>query len=587
MSGTIGAGADAAKTVTDLTPLEKLLLAVIGVLAAFTAWYASIKNVNWDEFFFLSHIYSVARGEAIQPLQTFYVHLFSWLPHLGDNEISQIMLARGLFVLLLGLSMYFLYRISAHFFSRTAALFAVALSLSVTNIINHGPSFRFDTLTLVLVMFAFHALLKNNLRWWLAAATATALAMLVTIKTVFFLPAILAIALITGAQEKWSREIMIRGAISAAAAAIVFGGLFLLHLNLLGLGPAGGTAESAAMLADSGSKTLGGGVLIPRLTTLLNSLAQNPAQWLIVLLGVLMAALALRNRARHRGEWGRALVVLALALPLFTPLVYRNAFAYFYVMIIPPAAVASGYFVEAFRQRAEQQDGRSARLLILTPLIIALVTSAGYYSSRLHDQQIAQRQTVELVHELFPDPVPYIDRNAMISSFRKVGFFMSTWGIDNYRAGGRPVMAELLLGEAPVFMLANTLLLDLKGGGGADLLDQRYLLLDEDLQVLKSNFVHFWGILYIAGKSFDFTADSSRSFEILVPGPYTLELPEEAAGAVIIDGARVEPGMVTDLGRGQHVIEAAAGATMATLVYGNNPRRPESERNAQPIYTGL
>ncbi len=589
MTEAAGAGAKpgTANRAAGFSPLDRLLLAVIGVLFAFICYYASVRNLNWDEFHFLSDIYTVARGEAIQPLQTFYVRLFGWLPGLGGDEITQIMVARGFYLALLAAALYFLYRISAHFFSTTAALFAVAVSMSVTNVINHGFSFRYDTLTLALIMFTLFALLKGNLRWWLAAAVATALAMLITIKTVFFLPAILAFALIAAEQDGWSRRVVIRAAASALTAAVVFGGLFLLHLWLMGIGVLGGTAETAQMLVHAGGKTLGEGVLVPRLTTLLRSLVQNPAEWLTILLGILIALLALRHRSQHQGELGRAVAVLAMALPLFTPLVYRNAFSYFYVMIIPPAAIATGYFVEALRERAERtgegRRGRSARLLILAPLFVALLLDAAYYRSRLPDQRIAQREIVELVHALFPGPVPYIDRNAMISSFPKVGFFMSTWGIANYRNRGRPVMSDLLRDEAPVFLLANSLILDLKGGGGAGILEERYLLLDEDFETLKNNFVHFWGILYLAGKRFDFTEDPPRSFEILVPGRYTLE----AAGAVIIDGALVEPGMVIDLGRGGHMIEAAAGLPEAMLVYGDNPKRPESERNAQPIYTEL
>lgn len=579
MSEAAGTGARAEKAVTGFTPLDKLLAAIIGLLSAFIAFYASIRNLNWDEFFFLSHIYSVARGETIQPLQTFYVRLFGWLPSLGGDEISQIMVARGLFVLLLGLSMFFLYRISERFFSRTAALFAVAISLSVTNIINHGPSFRFDTLTLFLVMFALFALLKKDLRWWLAAAISTALAMLVTVKTVFFLPAILAFALRAAAQEKWSRAFIIRAAVSAATAVIVFAGLFLLHLSLLGPGILGGAAEAGEMLAVSGGKMLGAGFLVPRLPTLLISLMQNPAQWAILLVGTVMAVLALRQREQR---W-KAAVVLALALLLFTPLIYRNAFAYFYVTILPPAAIASGYFVEAYRRRAETPGGGSARLLILAPLLIALLLDAGYYRSRLSDQRIAQIETVQLVHALFPEPVPYIDRNAMIASFPKAGFFMSSWGVENYRSEGRPVMEALLREKAPVFLLANTLLLDLRGGGGAGRLDQYRLLLGEDFRTLEKNFIHFWGIVYLAGKRFDFAEDSSRRFEILLPGPYTLE----ATGGAIIDGALVEPSMVINLAKGKHLIEASPGLGLALLVYGNNPKRPDSEPTAQPIYTGL
>lgn len=584
MSEPAGSGAGAARLwLKDFSPLDRLLLATSAFLFAFTAYYASIKNINWDEFFFLYNIHAVARGEIIQPMQTFYIWLFWWLPGLGGDEISQVMAARGVFILLLGLSMYLLYRISRHFFSRTAGLFAVAISLSMTNVINHGFTFRYDTLSLALIFLALFLLLQGDMRRWLGAAVATALAMLVTVKTVFFLPTLIAFALIAAAAEGWSRRVLIRGAVAAGAAVLVFGGLFFLHLSLLGLGAAGGTAETASLLSDAGGRMLGAGVLAPRLPTLLLSLAQNPAQWLVILAGVLMALLALIKKQQR----GRAIAVVALALPLFTPIIYRNAFAYFYVMILPPAAIATGYFVETLRARAERPSGASggdsARLLLLTPLIIALVMGGSYYSSRLFDQRISQRETIALVHALFPEPVPYIDRNAMVASFPKAGLFMSTWGMKIYRAEGRPVMRALLETEAPVLLLANTILLDLNGGGGADIVEQRRLLLGEDFDVLRDNFIHFWGIVYLAGKRFEFDGSGTQSFEILVPGPYTLE----AEGEVIIDKTRLVPGGVVVLERGPHAITADAGLPRAVLVYGDNPKRPETKRNPQLIYTGL
>jgi hypothetical protein len=77
--------------------------ALVGLLVlAFIAQVIGVvrRNINWDEFLFLSTIYRAARGEALPLLQTAYVHLFGWLPHVGSDEIDQVLVGRSIYVLL-------------------------------------------------------------------------------------------------------------------------------------------------------------------------------------------------------------------------------------------------------------------------------------------------------------------------------------------------------------------------------------------------------------------------------------------------------------------------------------------------------
>ena len=60
-----------------------------------------LLNVNWDEFFFLSHVHDLARGELALVLQGSYTHLFSWLLLLPGDEMQQIVAARCVMVALL------------------------------------------------------------------------------------------------------------------------------------------------------------------------------------------------------------------------------------------------------------------------------------------------------------------------------------------------------------------------------------------------------------------------------------------------------------------------------------------------------
>src|SRR5678815_1248858 len=57
-------------------------------------------NINWDEFYFLSHVYALKRNELTFVLQSAYTHLFTWLTRLPGSEIDQISAGRLVMVLL-------------------------------------------------------------------------------------------------------------------------------------------------------------------------------------------------------------------------------------------------------------------------------------------------------------------------------------------------------------------------------------------------------------------------------------------------------------------------------------------------------
>ena len=72
-----------------------LLFLILAGLAARAALVFSL-NINWDEFFYLSHIYGYERGELAVQLQMFHVHLLGWLTSVSGNEVDQILAARVL-----------------------------------------------------------------------------------------------------------------------------------------------------------------------------------------------------------------------------------------------------------------------------------------------------------------------------------------------------------------------------------------------------------------------------------------------------------------------------------------------------------
>src|SRR5262249_30518901 len=135
---------------------------------------------------------------------------------------------------------------------------------------------------------------------------------------------------------------------------------------------------------------------------------------------------------------------------------YRNAFAYCYVLILPPAAILIGMSYESYRERATVSGSRLAALLM--PLLIAAQCAFLVVNSvrLLPDKIEPQRVTLAAVHAVFPDPVPYIDGYGAVASFPRYAFFMSSWGMAHYHAIGEPVFPDLVAQGQPPLLLADS-----------------------------------------------------------------------------------------------------------------------------------
>ena len=60
----------------------------------------------------------------------------------------------------------------------------------------------------------------------------------------------------------------------------------------------------------------------------------------------------------------------------------------------------------------------------------------------------------------------------MVPSFRKVNFFMSTWGMEDYRVRGEPFITQALRDHQPAFVLWNTASLSPENTGAYGLLPE-------------------------------------------------------------------------------------------------------------------
>lgn len=540
----------------------RLLLGAIALALALQAGLVFLQPVNWDEFRYLSDVHIYRRGELAAWLQTLHVQPFFWLPDLPGNEVDQILAARTILFLGQVGTAALIYRCARAFMAREPALFALLCYLTCSYVLRHGASFRYDPIATLLLMGALALLLEAKVtRLKLASAgILAAVAGLVTIKAAFLLPT-LAAALwwrASGARTAAARLVLVGGAAAAAFTLLAF-----LHIQSLA---APDVIGEQRIIGRGLSKTVMEAGLLPRADVLLRSFLTDPFMWAFMLAGL---GFAVREFRAPGASQPRLVALLGLALPLATLIFYRNAFPYYYVLILAPACILAGY--------AAAPVERPPIYPIMAFLLAAL---AVFHAARAVSPALAvQRAHVDAVHSLFPSPVPYIDRSSMISSFPKIGFFMSSWGMENYLAARRPVVRDLLLAKAPVFVLANSPVLAEALTGSRP---TGYRLRNADIATLRGNYVHHWGALWVAGKRFQATPEPIE-FEILIPGAYTVE----AAQPVLLDGVRRPARAVLRLSRGVHRIESPEGRQTVTLRHGVRLRIPENPPPPGPIFADL
>ncbi len=544
-------------------PDSRAVVVVLGVILGATfmvrAWLLPRLNVNWDEFFFLSKVHLAQRGALDSGLLTFHVHLLSWVTKVSTHEVDQVMALRALmFALGVGIAVGLVVIGRRLFGGVVPGLVAAVLWSSFSLVAHHGSSARFDPLIAAAVVGAVALLLANGRATLVGAGVLVALAALVSPKAVFLAPALLA--------ALWWRvrrdARVVDAALFAFVVVIVGGALWVWHLAGL-VAPPSSTVAVAGVTRPSAPIDLLTRVLaelLPQRTTLLRTLRFDAGFWVIVAVGI---GLALRARIVRRDV---GVVVIGGVAPLVSVLVYRNAFAYFYATLVPLAAIAVGVVVVAIGVRFRARPALHAALVIAL-CVPSLVALGRFVRWNGDDEVTRQRVVLDVVHEVFPTPVSYIDRCAMVASHEKVGPFMSTWVMQTYRDRGEPIMRELLRTSAPLYLLENIEGLELDdprrgrpAPRGSRVAER--LLLPEDWAVLADHFVPHWGPLQVAGRQVTLLDnDADVEVELLFGGDWRVE----ADGVVRIDGVDVAPGTVVRLDAGMHRVGRPAGSTTKLL----------------------
>lgn len=505
------------------------------------------RPVNWDEFYHLTEAHAFHQGRLTEALQVFYARAFFWLPMLSLDAVDQVRVAR-LFMLGFELAtLCAIYAISRHFAGRLPAALATMAYFTGGYIFQHGFSYRADPMAAAFLMGSLWLTLKSRLdaKAMFAAAFLGALALLTTIKIIFYAPAFAAVAWLRWREAEQPRDMLLRLAVLAIATAVM-GGMFIgaTVLSLPDLPHS--TGDSAAKTVTTSGMMMFSEGWFPRWPYILGAIAMAP--FLATLLfSVPMAIVQAPLPRSHR------IVIAALMLPLASIIFYRNSFPYFYVFILPPVmvgvALAITHVTESF----------SAKVLLAAFLANALIVSL----TTPRDVLPVQKEVLAAVHEIFPEPVAYFDFPGMVVDYPKANFFMTTWGVRKYWAGHEESFVDAMARETVPLLVLNQELFDRNQMSP----EPAWELTAADAQALREGFIEHWGPLWVAGRRFP-AGSGAKDFRIYAPGQYTIEGAEAR-----IDGVLLTSGSVIELSRGGHRFEpVAAGETR--LRWGEHLKRP-------------
>jgi hypothetical protein len=396
---------------------------------------------------------------------------------------------------------------------------------------------------------------RLGIRAILIAAILSGLAVLTTIKVVFYAPAFAGIAWLRW-NEAPDRRAMLLRLMAFAGGAVAFASLFIgvtvLTLPEIDAGGAAKTVSmSATMMFDQGFFpgwifAVRGVVLAPFLATL-------------VLAAPIMLAHAQLSRPQR-------LALIGLMVPLASILFYRNSYPYFYAFILPPILVGAAVAVSVLL--AHISAGVIALALLANAFAISLITTRSVLP--------VQRQLIAAAHEIFPEPVAYFDYPGMLVDFPKANFFMTAWGMRKYLIGDKPSFVDIMSRVTVPLLVVNHDLLERNQSGP----QPSEILLPQDGKVLREAFIPHWGPLWVAGRRFS-AAAVDEDFVIYAPGVYTLE-----GASARLDGLAYAPGQTLALARGKHHFERN-GSGEAVLRWGDHLKRPSADFAGGPIFEGF
>lgn len=517
----------------------------IGFVLCLQLALALTKSVNWDEFFHYSLIHANWRGEeGVAILQNPFVMLYGWVPALAGDTIDHIRTIRALIVPFEVLLVGAIVALAGKFTDLKPALLCGLAYASAGYAFTQGLALRADVISASLLMSALAIGFRRKLTPLSLGAIGvlTALAFIATIKAALYLPAFLALALYR--WDELRRFALPLGIVALAG----FAAISLAAPDIL--------AMLIAKLGGSFERMFGGG-LFPQYMHWVRQIAMAS------IFTVMIAGLAvwfIKGRSSHKA------VLALLALPALWPVIYFNAYPYFFAFILPPVAVALAPVMEW----AVKRYGAAA----LTAVFVLNATALFVMEPAKVQSNQAEVQT--LVREAFPTPVAYIDEAGMIGDFpRAVPQFASGWALSNYLKKGEALYSQAIMAQPVPMVLANCRTL---ANAFSDApMGER--LLPEDEALLRANYIQHAGIIMVAGKRIK-PGESLANEIVAVPGEYRVE-----DAAIAIDGKVYGVGDVVTLTRKAHDF-ANLGERTATLRWATASAPSQSDITSLTLYSG-
>lgn len=513
------------------------------------------KSINWDEFHHFSQIHRHLQDRPMQWLQLPFVWLFSWVPSLPGDNIFHIQLIRLLILPFELLTIHAIVASSQRFASREEALFCGLLYVTAGYVFLHALALRADMIAACLLTVALWIGICRPLRAFeiVGIALLVALALVSTIKSVLYAPAFLGVALfrLPKPSHRW--------ALAGVVILILAAGVLLLWVApFLPQSGVGGIFRDIGSLGREAIVRMFSAGLFPQAEWLQGQMLRAP-----LLVAALVVAFISVMRPNHAPM--ERILRLSLLLPLCTVAIYRNAYPYYFVFILPPAVIAIAPSVTLLLRR---YGVVSAGLLLLA---IAAVLSL------FQDRSVLPRQrTIQAgLHEIFPTPVTYIDDCGVLGDFpRAINHYASGWALANYRHKGLPAYSMAMEKEPVPLLLVDSGLL---GTVCFDFLYAGALLFD-DHKMIRENYIPHWGNAFVAGKRIA-AGDQDVTFNVAIPGRYTVE-----GGQIVVDGMHYSSGSVIELTRGPHT---ASGSRSSRIVlrWGEHLPRPAYPWPRETVFT--
>jgi len=393
------------------------------------------------------------------------------------------------------------------------------------------------------------------------------LAGMVSIKAIFYAPTICVIVLLRSIMTPSEGGITLQGALLkpiliSVVSILSFTGFYFMHAHTVPTASSGidylNTVVGASLIEEG---------LFPRWDFFKLSVKRNIFHWAVILIGF---GVLLKQMSNKNTRW-TALLCLSFMLPILTLLFYTHAYSYYYLFMLAPTTIimAAAYDTKFFNTEAIRN---------LLPIVLVFI-SVCFLIARGSQQSLkTQKQVIAVAHTLFPKGTAYIDRCAMISSAPKSGLFMSSWFMKNYYEENEPIFETVLRNEQPKYIVANIESLDLD-----NITDEtRRRFLPDDEKVLKENYVHHWGPIYVAGKKVNLRVNQAMQTDILIPGVYTVE----ARASVKINDKVYVNGDVIEFIAGKHIIESSLGQNIV-LRWGSNLPLPVLDAPDRPLFNGF